>query len=413
MGAFGVKRVVAGLLEEGENRAGMAGRNDPCPCGSGKKYKKCCLPRAEELEARARHHDQVRERWSELVFAIHEELRERYPREALMAWSESFGYQPLEEEEMPFLLDFLAFCHPLEGGKTPAEMYFGDGSRFESAEDEMIWMTRPYSLYKVTEQTGPDEFVLRDLLLRKDTPYLVRSGRVDEGLTVGGTLFGKLVSDGDAWVPVSVHPRCLLGRGGDWVAEEFLGHRKSCHSSTLEKPKNAKKIYLTWMEAVEGGLSREGPPEMVNFDGEPIALSRDVWSFDPKRRRWLVEGLSRVDGLKEVGEDSFVYGTEERPVMGFVTLKENELWVDSNSFERVDRISGVVCEQCGDLLTFVREVDQAEIMASMPPRKGPSIDEPIEKMGGRTMRELLEDPDIRAQLEAQLPEGVSFDHLLT
>ncbi len=22
------------------------GRNDPCPCGSGKKFKKCCLPRA-------------------------------------------------------------------------------------------------------------------------------------------------------------------------------------------------------------------------------------------------------------------------------------------------------------------------------------------------------------------------------
>jgi len=24
------------------------GRNDPCPCGSGKKYKKCCLPREAE-----------------------------------------------------------------------------------------------------------------------------------------------------------------------------------------------------------------------------------------------------------------------------------------------------------------------------------------------------------------------------
>ena len=24
------------------------GRNDPCPCGSGKKYKKCCLPKDEE-----------------------------------------------------------------------------------------------------------------------------------------------------------------------------------------------------------------------------------------------------------------------------------------------------------------------------------------------------------------------------
>jgi tetratricopeptide (TPR) repeat protein len=26
------------------------GRNDPCPCGSGKKYKKCCLPRHEADE---------------------------------------------------------------------------------------------------------------------------------------------------------------------------------------------------------------------------------------------------------------------------------------------------------------------------------------------------------------------------
>ncbi|MER3403670.1 MAG: hypothetical protein C4337_10430 [Armatimonadota bacterium] len=25
--------------------AGKPGRNDPCPCGSGKKYKKCCYPK--------------------------------------------------------------------------------------------------------------------------------------------------------------------------------------------------------------------------------------------------------------------------------------------------------------------------------------------------------------------------------
>jgi tetratricopeptide (TPR) repeat protein len=28
-----------------------AGRNDPCPCGSGKKYKKCCLPMHEADES--------------------------------------------------------------------------------------------------------------------------------------------------------------------------------------------------------------------------------------------------------------------------------------------------------------------------------------------------------------------------
>lgn len=26
------------------------GRNDPCPCGSGKKYKKCCIDRENTLD---------------------------------------------------------------------------------------------------------------------------------------------------------------------------------------------------------------------------------------------------------------------------------------------------------------------------------------------------------------------------
>ena len=29
-------------VEAARARLGAAGRNDPCPCGSGKKYKKCC-----------------------------------------------------------------------------------------------------------------------------------------------------------------------------------------------------------------------------------------------------------------------------------------------------------------------------------------------------------------------------------
>lgn len=33
-----------GQLKESKNRSVVKiGRNDPCPCGSGKKYKKCCL----------------------------------------------------------------------------------------------------------------------------------------------------------------------------------------------------------------------------------------------------------------------------------------------------------------------------------------------------------------------------------
>ena len=29
---------------------GKIGRNDPCPCGSGKKYKRCCIDREDDLD---------------------------------------------------------------------------------------------------------------------------------------------------------------------------------------------------------------------------------------------------------------------------------------------------------------------------------------------------------------------------
>jgi uncharacterized protein YecA (UPF0149 family) len=36
-----VQRIAEGLLAQRLTRSGDRGRNDPCPCGSGKKFKKC------------------------------------------------------------------------------------------------------------------------------------------------------------------------------------------------------------------------------------------------------------------------------------------------------------------------------------------------------------------------------------
>lgn len=37
----------------------MLGRNEPCPCGSGIKHKRCCLRRADDVAAKIREHDAV------------------------------------------------------------------------------------------------------------------------------------------------------------------------------------------------------------------------------------------------------------------------------------------------------------------------------------------------------------------
>jgi tetratricopeptide (TPR) repeat protein len=38
---------------------GKVSRNDPCPCGSGKKYKRCCLPKDEFVEVKRARRRQV------------------------------------------------------------------------------------------------------------------------------------------------------------------------------------------------------------------------------------------------------------------------------------------------------------------------------------------------------------------
>jgi hypothetical protein len=44
------------------------GRNDPCPCGSGKKYKKCCLGKENNAEAERKFQDSVNDYANDAVF---------------------------------------------------------------------------------------------------------------------------------------------------------------------------------------------------------------------------------------------------------------------------------------------------------------------------------------------------------
>src|SRR6185503_3458786 len=47
------------------NMTTSVGRNDPCPCGSGKKYKKCC-----ETKDQAKEHARLEKRWQEAQRAV-------------------------------------------------------------------------------------------------------------------------------------------------------------------------------------------------------------------------------------------------------------------------------------------------------------------------------------------------------
>ncbi|MGO9018640.1 MAG: SEC-C metal-binding domain-containing protein [Syntrophobacteraceae bacterium] len=83
--------------------ASKTNRNDPCPCGSGKKYKKCCLPGHEEarrlmpkeqlkqMEERAKAREKVEKevrKGFELIFSLEYERADQYARKQIETFPE-------------------------------------------------------------------------------------------------------------------------------------------------------------------------------------------------------------------------------------------------------------------------------------------------------------------------------------
>jgi hypothetical protein len=53
-------RAPKNVFVRGPRVGSFPGRNDPCPCGSGKKYKKCCGPYVQERTLQQRVPKQVK-----------------------------------------------------------------------------------------------------------------------------------------------------------------------------------------------------------------------------------------------------------------------------------------------------------------------------------------------------------------
>ena len=165
-----------------------AGRNDPCPCGSGKKYKQCCLKAEDAKTARAANDR------SEAVPKAIEWLMARHGRSARQALDEGFfgaltdaEYQRLQlgppEVFQGIMVNAMEWLlaegrllirdreHPV------GEVLLGRGGVLLSA-DQRRWLEHLTStrlgLYEVAEVVPGESLLLQDILFPQQAPVLVR-----------------------------------------------------------------------------------------------------------------------------------------------------------------------------------------------------------------------------------------------
>lgn len=99
------------------------GRNTPCPCGSGMKYKRCCLRRGDDVALDALEAERVwgrMQRWARDRFD--DELGDAL-KEHMDARGVGDRERPANEDDLSLGLCWLLIDRELAGGGTPARLY--------------------------------------------------------------------------------------------------------------------------------------------------------------------------------------------------------------------------------------------------------------------------------------------------
>lgn len=281
---------------------GKIGRNDPCPCGSGKKYKKCCLP----LERR--------KRWSV------EEVRS------------------LSTEEIVSKLGSL-------GIPVTEESFLREVRNFYSAYDlaENWWKT-----YPVTAKGFDVDFpwMAAVVLWERLAPDVMNSERLDEMMQEGYTLCdeGKEVEGCRIWLEVWEH-----------LKERFTPDMRSVEEA--ERVFRGTECLFNWCQDLELELGNAGVKE-PSFYKKRIEYCQEFCTLFPETDRLIIENMKRAVaesyfalGMVEEGEKAFQELVAEFPHSAWVYIGWGDMyWLYENSkvprnYEKAESIYRMALEK--------------------------------------------------------------------
>jgi hypothetical protein len=193
------------------------GRNDPCWCGSGKKYKECHLPRQEEEKAEQRRLQEAEDLLMAKIMEAAQEVPAEFPEALTLFWNGKYTVDQMSElddyeiEGSERFLVWFAFDYVQEDGQTLVEQLVRDAEAgtFELDEYEARllpqWSSvrlRPYLVEQIEKGYG---ITVRDLL--DDGVYTVKDAGAPKRMEEQEVMVAHLV-------PVGVKE---AGQPPEWV----------------------------------------------------------------------------------------------------------------------------------------------------------------------------------------------------
>jgi len=418
-----------------------AGRNDPCPCGSGKKYKRCCLA-ADEQASRPPGQD-----WHDLDRRISNDIGHWAKRRFGSVWETCADDYPIDfedrEEHVPLFFAW-ATCERKIEGRPAAGWYLEERGRHLMAH-ERDWLEAQLrswlSIWEVLEVEPGKSIRLKDLLTGEErmVSEVVGSRNLERHLL----LLARVVDHAGLSLLIGSHPQPLPPAAGQEALDQFREEMElGKQVSAAELRESDRPTYLIdiWEEAVEA-LRNRPFPQMRNTDGEDLVFIKDHYKLLGADARTIFEAeLVKARDVQppEPGKKERHYTVmhEDRnrrtgqTLIASIVVKAREVVVEINSRERADQLRARMESEFGNCLRFGKRQEESadDMMAKMPararkarpPLEGPEIDAALREfktqhystwpddslpaLDGLTPREAAAQPKYRARLDTLLKE---------
>jgi SEC-C motif len=435
------------------------GRNDPCPCGSGKKYKRCHLgadAAAVGGSGTARSGtDAPRE--TAALHALDGRLADAmaaYARRRFGAEWLRFERDFTDPKAAAQISRHWALYHFRVRGRPVAEHFLVErGDALTGQEREWLdaqsrsWL----GIWEVEDAEPGVGLGLHDLLTGERRRVVEASG--SRTLVRRSAVLARVVDHGGVALICGSHPQPLPPLEAAAVAQSLRDRLRRGRSSPVERLREerlGRDLIARWEEAFAALEERSRiPPQLHNADGDELVFIGERFDFDPAARPEIEARLAAVDGVvaPEDGdtERDYVFhrpGAPERPgwedlIVGQVQVREGSLSVETNSVRRADALRARIEAALGDLvrrrrrrrrdaqrmaerawerpaaaddagaargdLAAVPEVQQAlrelkeQHYADWP-------DQPLAALGGKTAREAVRSRTGRDQVDALLKD---------
>jgi hypothetical protein len=275
-------------------RGPKVGRNDPCPCGSGRKYKKCHLPLEDTGRSALTTSDPRHELDNDLIVRLQEFAEERFGDE----WRRYHRDFTDDPHDLQLSRPWSVYTF-LVRGKPVVEWYLEDrADRLSSAEREWLEAQREswLSIWEVTAVDPGQGMTLRDLLTGE-----VRSVREVAGskkLVRRDAILARVVDHEDAPLLGGSHHRRLPPLDAADVvrlARKRLRRKRAVPPDRLRDQKIARYLLGAWDRAVQMyDLRFAGLPDLQHADEDS--------QEDPLSARVFADQLAREEIRLPEGE---------------------------------------------------------------------------------------------------------------